>query len=51
MIDPGSSWFKIVKLLAVQPSVASAARDTDNPKAKKTIDKECYFDKSSAMIS
>jgi hypothetical protein len=51
MIDPATSWFKIVELPVVQRSVASAARDTKGHKGKKTLDKEPYFDTSSAMIS
>ena len=39
------------ELPVVQHSVASAARDTKGHKGKKTLDKEPYFDKSSAMIS
>jgi hypothetical protein len=51
MINPVTSWFKIVKLLVVQRSAASAAKDTKGHKGKKTLDKEPYFEKSSDMIS
>ena len=51
MIDPATSWFEILELPVVQRSVASAARDTKGHKGKQTLDKEPYFDKSSAMIS
>ena len=51
MIDPTTSWFKIVELRVVQRSGASAARNTKGQKGKKTLGKEPHFDKSSAMIS
>ena len=51
MIDHITSWVKVVELLVVQHSVASAARDAKGHNGKKTLDKEPCFDKSSAMIS
>jgi hypothetical protein len=49
MINPTTSWFKIVEMPVVQRSVASAVKDTKGQKVKKTLDTELYFDKLSAM--
>jgi hypothetical protein len=51
MIDPATSWFKIVELPVLECTDMSTAKDKKGHKGKKTPDKDPYIDKSLAMIA
>ena len=53
MINPATSWFKIVKLPTVDlvTPVPSMGKGTKVTSSKNTMVAEPYFDKSSAQIS